>query len=61
MALRGLTTYAAEACERSGELAAGAPADFVVFDGDPLDLSSPLALVFAKGVIRYRPEGGAQP
>ncbi len=60
-ALRGLTTHAAEACERTSVLAPGAPAEFVVFDGDPLDLSAPLVMVVAKGAVRYRTEGGAQP
>jgi imidazolonepropionase-like amidohydrolase len=59
--LRGLTTYAAEACERTCVLAAGAPSEFVIFDGDALDLSAPLVMVYAKNGIRYRAEGGAKP
>ncbi len=60
-ALRGLTVYAAEACGRSAALAAGGPAEFVIYGGDPLDLRSPLRLVVAGGAVRYRPEGGVQP
>ncbi|HNR99548.1 MAG TPA: hypothetical protein PKX48_00230 [Planctomycetota bacterium] len=60
-ALRGLTVYAAEACGRSAVLAAGAPAEFVIYGGDPLDLRTPLCAVVAGGAVRYRPEGGVQP
>ncbi len=58
-ALAGLTTTAAAACGQeasSGKLEAGARADVVVFDGDPMEPSSRVQLVVTRGRIAYPPE-----
>lgn len=62
-ALRALTVHAAEACgvPEAGTITVGGPADFVVFGGDPLDLTAPLQYVVADGKVRYTSEGGGKP
>ena len=59
-ALMALTAHAAEACglEGRGVVKAGGPAEFVVFGGDGLDLTSPVLLVVVDGRVRYTMEQG---
>jgi imidazolonepropionase-like amidohydrolase len=61
-ALAALTRVPSEQCGApalAGQLRAGGRADFLVFSGDPLDLTSRLEAVWLGGK-RISPEGGAQ-
>lgn len=51
-ALAGLTRVPADLCEvadRVGSLRSGCDADFLVFDGEPLDLDAPLRAIWIRG------------
>lgn len=59
LALKGLTIHAAEIlgiAERLGSIEKGKDADLVVFDGDPLELSSRVEAVIVSGQIVYQRE-----
>lgn len=61
-ALKALTTNAAAACnwKSDGSLAEGQWADFVVYGGDPLDLSTPLLMLVSNGRTQHQTKKGVK-
>ena len=56
-ALKALTLYPAEilgVADRLGSLAPGRDADIVLYRGDPLEITSPVEMVFVNGVMVHR-------
>jgi len=60
LALKGLTLHGAEilgVADRVGSIQTGKDADLVIFDGDPLELTSAVQVVIVNGKIVFQREG----